>query len=361
MEAIVGGINSVSKSAGTTSEGSVMNAENPLARTNFRAPPEEFILPALGRQLAAAAGQLNITLLPLSSDVFPQELRQKFSPGPIVVCDLYVSGIEREGTEQSYGYEWGGIINIDHHAPTPKMAAHISSGILAAAWVKARGPAPLSVPVVINHVDCDSVLSALIVRGVIPPHPIFAEAVIAADHTGQVNPIADLLQALEDARSLSYSADALSRLLQGLPQEQKTIALLAKRSRERELAVAAVESKQYQEIGGVVLIESPERLSGEVLVPLFPKAVVIISSSPHSRDLNGRQLWRTKMRLGLGAPPGLTLNEFNPAGFDPAFGGRWNAGSTGRAGGTRKTPLEYARHFARLSEQHLRSSGTRAL
>jgi hypothetical protein len=53
-----------------------------------------------------------------------------------------------------------------------------------------------------------------------------------------------------------------------------------------------------------------------------------------------------KLRLGLAAPPGLTLQRLGVQAFDPRYGGRWNAGSNKRGGGTDIPPERYAQLVA---------------
>lgn len=53
------------------------------------------------------------------------------------------------------------------------------------AYVKEEGIASPADCVVINHTDCDSVLSSAIIRGILPPEKRFGDAAIAADHTGE--------------------------------------------------------------------------------------------------------------------------------------------------------------------------------
>ena len=64
------------------------------------------------------------------------------------------------------------------------------------------------------------------------------------------------------------------------------------------------------------------------------------------------ELWETKIRLGLAAPDGSSLFALGVLTAEPTFGGRWNAGSTKRAGGSRVTPREAALRLAELIEHH---------
>jgi hypothetical protein len=215
------------------------------------------------------------TLIDLTSRVSPSHLLQQFPDRLVFACDFRVDGIER-GREVPGGYQLGNIVNVDHHAPTPRMMRPVSSTNLATERVRALGPAPEGAAVVINHTDCDSVLSGGIMAGLLEADDRLGEAAIAADHTGASNPIADLLQSLEPVRDLDLASRSLQRLLSGLPLE----------------------------------------------------------------DDGSR--WRVKLRLGRAAPAGLTLHDIAAGGVDPAYDGRWNAGSNKRGGGTELDPETYA-------------------
>ena len=65
--------------------------------------------------------------------------------------------------------------------------------------------------------------------------------------------------------------------------------------------------------------------------------------------------WTVKLRLGKNAPPGLTLHSLRVTDWDPQYGGRWNAGSNGRGGGTTIESAWYASRLrARLHEATMR-------
>jgi hypothetical protein len=61
-----------------------------------------------------------------------------------------------------------------------------------------------------------------------------------------------------------------------------------------------------------------------------------------------------KLRLGGRRVPGLTLHTLRVDDWDPRFGGRWNAGSNGRGGGTSLRPRDYAE---RLRERVFEMAG----
>ena len=292
--------------------------------------------------LETVAAENGITLWPASTTITTRELRDSFPSGPVVVCDAYVKDIEKGGLEHPWGYEKDGIINIDHHAPTETMTRMISSGVLAGHYVRKHGSINPNTPVLINHTDCDSIISSLTVRGLIPPHPAFDKAVIAADHTGEADNIARLLQALEKQRDPELCIRALARELKGEPQLPATTDLLRDYSIESEIARCAVETGSYQKRGRVVLIKPSQKVGSEFFMPFLPDAVLIISATP--RKDNGR--WDIKLRLGQAAPVGFSILNLSPAEFDPAFGGRWNAGATGRGGGSHRTPEEYLEYYS---------------
>ena len=276
-------------------------------------------------------------LIPNSNRVPHEDLLRRLPDQQILACDFYVEGIER-GDDVPGGYRLGTVTNIDHHAPTARMVRRISSTNLAIDHVHASGAATADAAVVINHTDCDSVLSSAIVAGLLRPDEKFGAAAIAADHTGEADPIADLLQSLEPARDLDLSLRNLRRLLAGERLEGPVEAAVSDRLSRRGLAAELVEQGTFRQIGGVDVAVLPREVEGEFFPPLLPEAAVIMVTTP-MRDHPGR--WHTKLRLGLAAPEGLTLHRLT-AGLDEGYGGRWNAGSNKRGGGTALEPEAYA-------------------
>jgi hypothetical protein len=209
--------------------------------------------------------------------------------------------------------------------------------------VEAHGVLPEGVPALINHTDCDSILSAAILTGLLPPEAKFREAVLAADHTGEPNPIADLLQALDPMRDIEFSLRNLNLLLREATLEEAAIDLFEKRERERSLAALLVGSGRFRIIGSVAVAKlgAEERIASEFLPSLLPAARIIISASPMP---DGK--WETKVRLGLAAKMNESLFSVPISRFEPAFGGRWNAGSTRRSGGSEIDPFVWAQQLA---------------
>lgn len=267
-----------------------------------------------------------------------EELKEKY-PGHIVALDFYLEGIEEQGNLKDNVLQIGDILNVDHHAPMQEFERKISSTNLAIEWVKKNGSLGKDWQVVINHMDCDSVLSALIMRGILPPDEKLDEAAIAADHTGAENEIADLLQALEDKRDLAFSAKNLKAFLEKQELDPEAKDLLQKRYADRAKASEVVKNGGVAFVGGVAFISLDEKIDSVFFPALISEAKVILVFSPHKKDIGKSEV---KIRLGMAAPEGLTLHKLKIEDFDPTFGSRWNAGSNNRSSGVSSSIEEYA-------------------
>lgn len=280
-------------------------------------------------------------LLPLANRVSPEEVLAVHPRAPLFACDFYVEGAEG-GEEVPGGYRLGRVTNVDHHAPVPRMARRTTSTELALRQTAAE-PVPADAVVVIHHTDCDSVLSSAVVAGHLPPDPALAAAALAADHTGEENAVADLLQALEDARDWRFSLRALAALQDGAVLPEPARALLERRRRRRAAAERMVEAGAVRRDGPLAWAVFAEETDGAFFPALLPDAAAVLLASPLPAD---PACWLVKVRLGLAAPEGTTLHGIGITEIDPAFGGRWNAGSNRRAGGTALAPEAYARALA---------------
>ena len=278
-------------------------------------------------------------LMPASNRVLPERILPLHPNGPIIACDFHVESIHLLGEELESGYRLGRLLNIDHHAPVPRMRRRISSTQLAIVHVAREGVAGRDTGVVINHTDTDSVLSAAIVLGLIEPEPAYARAAVAADHTGEANSIADLLQAVEHLRDFTRSLRNLLLLQSGAPIEAEISALLAERLRRRERAAELVAGGAFRRVGRLEVAVLEEETEGELFPGLLPDAPLLMLAIPCDEPAGG---WKIKLRLGGGAPEGLTLSMLDVTEFDPKYGGRWNAGSNRRGGGTTMDPQRYA-------------------
>lgn len=275
--------------------------------------------------------------MPLNKDVAPPTVLGITDAGRLFACDFTITGAEHF-EEMPWGYEQGRLINIDHHAPTPQMRRHVSSANLALLYVAQKGMAQSGETVVINHTDCDSVLSAGIMCGHLEPLPEFGAAAIAADHTGEVNAIADLLQALDAKRDYEYSLRNLRLLMEGFALDEEAQILLDKRHARRALAKDLVDNGTFTMQNGVAWALLDDSVDSEFFPALLPDAILIITFSPRPGEA---AKWNAKFRLGNAAPANLEIERIIKP-IDAGFGGRWNAGSNKRGGGSTIPPNEYA-------------------
>jgi hypothetical protein len=204
-------------------------------------------------------------------------------------------------------------------------------------------PAPW---VVIHHTDCDSVLSSAMLMGYLPPEPALVNASVCADHTGEENDVADLLQALDEERhgdrtEAQYLASLhhVRRLLAGEDPEPDAGAALARRRAARAAARRFVTEGQVRVADALAVGQLDRELDGAFFPALLPDAAVILLTVPHPAR-PGR--WTVRLRVGVAAPSGFTLDALRVGDWDRAFGGRWNAGSNKRGGGTAVPPDAYA-------------------
>lgn len=275
-----------------------------------------------------------LLLIPLTPHTTVGEIAA-LADGDICVCDSYVHGAEHWSVVPG-GWARDRFVNVDHHAPGARMARQVSSANLAIERVAAGGTAPGTV--VITHTDCDSILSGGIISGMLEPRPEYGVAAIAADHTGAEDPIADLLQALDDRRDVAMSFESLARLERNEPQPREVQERLRRRQQARAAAVRQVDAGAVQVEGGLATAVFDAPLDGEFFPALLPDAAIIVLCSPWP-DEPGR--WEVKVRLGAAASPGMTLDVLEWTAIDPVQLGRWNARSNKRGGGTTLSPDAY--------------------
>lgn len=297
----------------------------------------------------AAAALRSLTIFPLRNSITPTEVVAACPDDrPIYVCDFYLQGAE-QGDLEPGGLRLGRILNVDHHAAIPAMQAPVTSTQFAYAHLTASGGVingDRASWVVINHTDCDSVLSSAMLIGHVPADRDLVRASICADHTGDEHPVADLLQALDEGRhgdrtesQYDESLRNLQLLLAGRALEPVAVEALRRRRDRATAARRLVESGGITRLGPVALGVLPAEIDGAFFPALLPEAMVIILASPHP---NVPLHWSVKLRLGKAAPTGLTLHRLRVTDWDANFGGRWNAGSNKRGGGTPVAPQDYA-------------------
>jgi hypothetical protein len=167
---------------------------------------------------------------------------------------------------------------------------------------------------------------------------------VAADHTGEPDPIADLLQGLQRHRDVELSLRNLLVLLDDRPLEPTAAAALATRRAQRDEAIGMLERSQVRWTDPVAWIELGRATDLLFLAGRIPTAAVVLLFTPRG---DGTERRNAEFRLGGAAPLGLTLHSLRLAEFDQGYGGRWNAGSNKRAGGTDLVSAAYAEEVAR--------------
>lgn len=135
----------------------------------------------------------------------------------------------------------------------------------------------------------------------------------------------------------------LERLLNNERLEAFAREALSIRNRKRSEAEVLVRSGAFKKAGAVSYAILDERIDSEFFPSRMPEAVIVLTFNPLPSD---PARWQVKIRLGLGAPAGLSLSDLQIDDLDPAYGGRWNAGSNRRGGGTAMRPEEYAHKLA---------------
>jgi len=276
-------------------------------------------------------------------------------PGQILAADFYLEGAESwDPVPGGLAHPSLEVICVDHHAPLPSMQRRVSSANLALTRLESGfAPDESKDVVVINHMDCDSVLASGILTGRLEPDPAYGIAAIAADHTGEENPVADLLQGLDahwsrnhrpmpDPDGLEFFFDSLTRFQSGRPLDAFAQEAMDVRDESRERAGRIVAEGRFHSEAGVCFATLEEPIEGELLLPFLDDAVIVATANRH-RERPDR--WQMKVRLGLAAPEGLSLQAMGIEEFDAAYGGRWNAGSNNRGGGTDLDPEEYRRRL----------------
>lgn len=313
--------------------------------------PEENEVPPQ-QDLVELLRERPITLIEEQSSYAIGELKEIFPSQKIFACDFLIKSVEG-GKAIVGGYKRDAIVNIDHHAPTDRMKRRVSSTNLAIDYVRQNGLVEAGALTVINHADCDSILASAILKGILPPDERFGKAAIAADHTGEPEPIAELLGALSVKRDIEFSLRNLQAFLGNLPLDSEAQKLLDHQNMERERAKQLVASGAFRKVGRVFYAQLPKKIETNMLVGELPEAEVIMTVSPHPKN---PQNWEVKLQLGQAAPEGLNLHKIGMRQFDRGYGGRWNAGSNKRGGGTEIEPEEYARLLNEKIEQFETSS-----
>jgi hypothetical protein len=271
----------------------------------------------------------NIFLVEKKDDTLASEITETLPGWKICACDLHVSGSEAGKVWPSLAIDFDDLLIIDHHMPLPEMRQFISSTQIANNYVLLNGPLSKEYAIVINHVDTDSVLSALIMNGTLAPDELLVQAAQNADHFGRMNIISDVLQALQDERNLRNSIE-ISPLLPILYK------ILAQRYADRlEIQEYIAQDLVHWE-DSLAYVRLEHIIDVGLLPDLLPDARVIVFACP-MQEANAKK-WYIRLRLGQPGA-GLDLRQMNL----PEFRGRWNAGAIAGDTGTDREPEEFIR------------------
>jgi hypothetical protein len=90
---------------------------------------------------------------------------------------------------------------------------------------------------------------------------------------------------------------------------------------------------------GLAFARYDGEIDGALFSTRFEQAVVIMLAVPDARDPGS---WIMKLRRGRAAPRDFSLHALNVGEWDANYGGRANAGSNKRGGGTTMTPEDWA-------------------
>lgn len=286
-----------------------------------------------------------------------KKIKQESGANILYACDFNIEGIEEFEKEGYFKREQ--IVNIDHHSESPNYRRHISSANLAIEFIRNNPDFLTDTKAITHHTDCDSVLSTLLMSGILKPEERFGIAAIAADHTGEPNEIADLLQALKDGPEgetgekntpernrdkYLFCLEQLQNLLAGKDLDIRARKLYEKRLQERQLlqdVIAEGRIKYAGSNGEVAYIETEqEKFDATLLIGLIPNAKIIFTAR---QGENGKTI--INVRLGLAMKESIDLRDIMNNVQEP-FGGRWNAGANKRKGGSDSSPQEIAERIA---------------
>ncbi len=284
--------------------------------------------------------QENVRLIPKKGEHEIEDIKRYLDKGKMAcVCDFHVKGEEEGDLEKDTCIRYNDMLFIDHHANIPEFRKAISSTNMAINYVERYGILEKArYTVMINHTDCDSILSMGIMTGMLKPEKKYWDAAISADHTGEPDQIADLLQCMEYRNDPQYALEQLYILTEKGKEYIDNDAKddLKRREDERTRAEDIAREGLFKKEGHVTYAILEKKIDSEILVSVFPRAEIIMFASPMEED---KDRWEIKARLGRGCEKDIDLNLWDL----PDFGGRWNAGSTKRNGGTDIDPKEYAR------------------
>ncbi len=298
-----------------------------------------------------------ITTLPLLTPTIDSlfDLLKESGNKRMIILDQKVKDIENLGTRAPYGYDISrdglNITVIDHHVSDPELSA-LSTGVLVLRYLHDHFTADKDTMVCITHKDCDSLLSSLMITGALPPLDIYGEAVMAADHTGQADAIADLLQAIEEGpksgeilakERLAFSIRELGALLSGNKLSEDSQRFYDDRVSAREVWKGRLKDFVQLENGTFYYIFNEKVLSDpcpEFVSVLLPEAKLILV---FHNDTSNHDFLQLRVLRGIAGEDKFRVDDPNLIFPEVAgFGGRSDAGSNRRGGVSIVNPVQVA-------------------
>jgi hypothetical protein len=274
------------------------------------------------------------------------EIKKRFPGEKLCLCDFALLGAENKKVSEDLSITIDeDLLLVDHHVPLETFTAHISSTTIACNYARAHGPLPNAYKVVINHTDTDSLLSMLVMLGLLKPEEKYNQAALAADHTGENNEIADLLQVFSTHKDFHISIQNLLTYLKTGTYSEKQLALVNKRNERYELAADYVNNgkvKMYRP--GLAYVVIKERLLKPIFFKRYLPEVKVLMVCRKLQSKN----WEIRIRL-FDEGSKVRLNKVHLKNF----GGRWNAGANRRSGGSNITPYRYVKSLWRQIEDKL--------
>ncbi|OGK21466.1 hypothetical protein A3C23_05025 [Candidatus Roizmanbacteria bacterium RIFCSPHIGHO2_02_FULL_37_13b] len=281
-------------------------------------------------------GYGEIYQIPYQSDMSADDIRRLFpNTNAVIAVDFPISGegeplLTPEGDLIGHQFK-NGVISVDHHNDDLQMCQpNICTTTLAWQMVEAGMRPNKKTPIVINHHDPDSILSAVLLSGMeggLVKRDKLVEAALCSDHgvkpsSEKLNKIIELLFALDERDSFADSWVAVESLLRGYRMpDYVDPALRAYRAIKKRAEEAF---QRVEEMGrGVHLLYLNEGIPSHHFIEAArrggAKVLVIISPDPYDE-----KNLRIRVR-GVDLPEFVYLTAMDLGRF--GFRGRFDAGS----------------------------------
>lgn len=285
--------------------------------------------------------------------------------GSVAYCNVYIEGIEKNkaALQEDFGFVcWtpeGNVLNIDHHAPIKKFKRRVTAVELAILYYRRHKAVDEDTAVVVNYTDTDSVLSALIILGLLDAFPVsvrknreksFIDAAHSAHYTGKENALADILQAVQSMNNLGYSAmELLAYIETGEVSALKTMTQDELRNRQEERIIVSKEMTsgrirgQYRKSDKVGHIRMPKMIGDPLFWTDLSCGVWVFVAFIQVGAKEDKR-WNIRARVTARGSGNVRLDELGLYELVPDWSGGWNFGSNMGSGGCEIDPDVFV-HF----------------